>query len=89
MKKYPVQKISSIPILLKVRGISTFKHKSGEFALVTLYIAGFSRDGTDIYTCVKCKLYLVEGLKVNMLIGNNLLYTEGFSINLASTFTYI
>lgn len=38
---------------------------------------------------MKYELYLVDGLKANMLIGNNVFYKESFFINLANIFIYI
>lgn len=89
MKKSPIQKISAMPVSLKVRSICASKHKSREFALAVLYIPGFNHDGTKVYTCVKCKLHLVDSLKVNILIGNDIFCIKGFSINLVSVSIYI
>lgn len=57
--------------------------------LTILYIVGFSCDGTEVYMCIKYKLHLIEGLKANILIGNNIFYIDGFLINFVSTFIYI
>lgn len=73
-----------MPVPFKVRGIGASKHKSDEFFLTALYIPGLDQRGTKVYACVKCKLHLVQGLKANMLIGENVLYTKSFIINLAS-----
>lgn len=88
-KKKPKPKISAIPVLLKVRNIGASKHKSREFALTTFYIPGFNYDQRKVYIYIKCKLYLIEGLKANMLIGNNILYTKSFLINLLNFSIYI
>ena len=88
-KKHSSQKISTMPVPLKVRGIGTSRHESNEFALTALYIPGLDREGSEVYACIKCKLHLVEDLKANMLIGNNIFCTEGFTINLASAFAHI
>lgn len=78
-----------MPVPPKVRSISTFKHKSGEFILAILYIRSFSCDRTKVYTNVKFELYLISGLKTIMLIDNDILYIKSFSINLVNTSTYI
>ena len=88
-KQYPSQKINTMPVPLKVRGIGACRHESGEFALTALYKPGFDRGGSEVYACVQCKLHLVDHLKANMLIGNNVLYTEGFTINLANASAHI
>lgn len=76
-------------IFLKVRGIDTFKHESGDFALTTIYISSIDKKDRKVYASISCELYLVDGLKANMLVGNNVLYIEGFTINLAISSTLI
>ena len=88
-RKRVSQKISTMPVPLKVRGIGASRHESEEFVLTALYISGFDQRGTEVYTYVKCKLYLIEALKANMLIENNVLCTEGFIINFASASAHI
>ena len=51
-KKHPSQKVNTIPIPLKVRGIGASRHKSGEFALTTLYMLGFDKESSEVYMCV-------------------------------------
>ncbi len=34
-----------------------------------------------VYASIKCKLYLVKGLRANILIGNNILALKGFVFN--------
>lgn len=76
-------------IPLKVSGIGTFKHKSQEFALIAFYISSLNQEGLEVYTNIKCKLHLVEDLKANILIDNNVFYIEGFSINFTNAFVHI
>lgn len=78
-----------MPVLLKVRGIGVFIHKSDEFAFTALYIPGLDREGSEIYVYIKCKLHLIRDLKANILIGNNIFYTKDFIINLANTSAHI
>lgn len=84
-KKLSSQKISTIPIPLKVRGIGASKHGSGDFALMTIYIPGFDGNGREVYTSIICELHLINRLKANMLVGNDVLCTGGFAINLSSS----
>ena len=89
VKKHLSQKISTMPVPLKVRGIGASRHESGEFAFTALYMPGLNQEGSEVYAYVQCKLHLVDGLKANMLIGNDVLYTESFTINLASASAHI
>lgn len=76
-------------VSLKVRGIGASRHKSEEFAFTTFYMPDLDQGGLVVYACIKCELHLVENLKANMLIGNNIFCTDGFTINLASASAYI
>lgn len=71
-----------MPVPLKVRGIGTSKHESGHFALTTLYIPGTNEKGREVYASITCELHLVDGVKANMLVRNDVLCNEGFAINL-------
>lgn len=79
-----------MPVLLKVRGVGASKYESGDFALLTIYISGIDKKGREACISITCKLQLVDRLKVNMLVYNNMLCTEGFTINFSifSTFIY-
>ena len=69
----------SIP--LKVRGISASKYESGEFAALSLYFPGRKDTDQQVYALLTCEIYWVEGLRANLLIGNNIISPEGFIID--------
>lgn len=83
------QKISTILIPFKVKGIGAFKYKSNEFFLTTFYILGFDWGSSEVYIYIKNELHLVEDLKPNILIGNDILYIKYFSINFTNLSTHI
>ena len=66
---------------LKVRGIGASKHKSGEFAAFSLYFPGKNNIGQLVYASLTCEIHLVEDLRANLLIGNDIMSPEGFIIN--------
>lgn len=78
-----------MPFLLKIRGISAMKHESKKFILIILYFLSLKQWGKEIHTYIRYKVYLVDGLKVNMLINNNLLGIKGFFINFGIFLSYI
>ena len=47
--------------LLKVIGIGTSKHKSAQFAEISLFLPDENLEGQQVYALIKCKLYLVNG----------------------------
>lgn len=74
---------------LKVRSIGVPKHKSKEFILTIIYIAGIDKKSCEIYTSINYELHLINGLRTNMLVDNNVLYTTSFAINFSISSTLI
>lgn len=54
-----------------------------------IYIPSLNYENLEVYIYIKCKLYLFNGLKANILIINNIFYTKDFLINFADNFMYI
>lgn len=61
-KKLSSQKISIMPVPLKVRSIGALKYKSRDFALTTIDIFGIDKKDCEVYASISCKLHLVDGL---------------------------
>lgn len=74
---------------LKVKKIGTSKHNLEKFALFTLYILGLNKENSIIYLCIKLKLHMINSLKANILISNNIFYTKSFSIDFVNISTQI
>lgn len=74
---------------LKVRGIGTSKYKSEEFAALSLYFPGKDGAGKLVYASVRCEIHLVEDLKANLLIGNDIMSPENFVIDIEKRTTLI
>ena len=74
---------------LKVKGIGVLKHESGDFGFTTIYIPDIDKKSREVYTSISYELYLVNRLKTNILMGNNIFYIEGFAINLSISSTLI
>lgn len=83
------QKISTMSTTLNVRGIGTLKHKFAQFAALSLYFPGENETGQRVYTSIKCELHLVDGLRANILVGNDILSSKGFVININKNCTFI
>lgn len=82
LSKYlAIQKINTMSTFLKVRGIKAFKNKSGEFAALSLYFPGKNNTKQLVYISLTCVIHLVKGLRANLLIGNNIISSEGFVID--------
>lgn len=74
---------------LKVREIGASKHKSGEFAALLLYFPGKNKVGQLVYAFLTCQIHLVKDLRANLLIDNNIMFLEGFVIDIKEKSTLI
>lgn len=90
MKKLFFQKISIILVILKVRGVVTSNYELNEFVFAAFYILSLNRrEGLEVYVYIRYALHLIEGLKANVLIGNNVFYIKSFTINFINSSTDI
>lgn len=69
---------------LKVRGIEISKHELNKFISMFLYFPDIDLTNRPAYAHIHRKLYLVDGLKANLLVGNNILAMERVVIDLAN-----
>lgn len=76
-------------IPLKVRGIGTSKHKTDEYVFEASYFFAISNKGQKVVTYICHKLYLVNNLKTNILIKNDIIDTEGITINIVKKKAYV
>ena len=81
LRQLPNQKIKEMSTPLKVRGIGTLKHESAQFAELSLFLLGEDNEEQKVYASIRCKLYLVEGLRANILVDNDILAPESFVLN--------
>lgn len=89
LKRLSGQKINTMSISLKVRGIGTFKHEFSEFAALFLYFSSRNNVGNLVYALLQYKIHLVEDLQANLLINNNIMSSEAMVINLGKKSTLI
>lgn len=82
LKHFPDQMISTMSTPLKVRGIGASKHESSEFAALSLYFPGKNAVGNLVYAAFWCEIHLVEGLRANLLVGNDIMSPEAMVIDL-------
>lgn len=51
-------------------------HDTEEYVLIPIYIPGIKKDGIKVLCRIVREIYLVENLKVYMLIGNDIVGPE-------------
>lgn len=75
-------------ISLKIRNLKIIKHQSFKYAIFNLYI--FDRkDKQDVIVHIRCEIYLVDNLKTNILIDNDIIELESIIINIKKREIYI
>ena len=67
---------------IKFRGIDASKHESSEFTALSLYFPGKNAVGDLVYAALRCEIHLMEGLRTNLLVGNDIMSLEAMVINL-------
>lgn len=88
-KCLPMQKINIMSTPLKVGRIRASKHKSGEFAALSLYFPSKNNADQRVYASLTYKIHLVKGLRANLLIGNNIMSLKGFIIDVKRRSVFI
>lgn len=76
------QKIKEMSTPLKVRGIRASKYKSTQFAELFFFLPGENNREQKVYASFKYKLHLIESLRANMLISNDIIASESFVLNI-------
>lgn len=69
-------------ISLKITRIKASKHKSEEFRALFLYFPEKDSIEKLVYVVLRCKIHWVEDLRINLLIGNNIILSEKFVIDI-------
>ena len=69
---------------LKVRGVNNNQYKTNEFIILLFYIPGKKyKDKILVLAYIKYKLYLIDKLRVNILISNNIIRSVDIVINIS------
>ena len=84
----PDEKILKRAVPLKVRNIRASKHESDEFVSMPICFLGVNKHKQPVYTRIDREIHLVDGLKANMLLGNDTIVLESIMINLANSTTF-
>lgn len=82
-------KILKMATSLKVRGIGTSKHETDKYVLELLYFPAIGNKGQRMIVCIYCELHIVDNLRANIFIENNIIGVKGMMINIAKEKAYI
>ena len=81
-EKAPTEKILKMVTSLKVKDIKTSRHELDKFVSMSLYFPGINLTNRPAYAHIHRKLYLVNKLKANLLVSNNILAIKRVIIDL-------
>lgn len=82
-------KILKMATSLKVRGIGTLKHETDKYVLELLYFPAIGNKSQCVIVCIYCELHIVNNLRANIFIRNNIIGAKGMIINIAKEKAYI
>lgn len=85
----PKVKISKMASPLRVRGVGSSQHETSEYLVTPCYFPGIDDHGNRVLACARREIHIVDGLRANMLIGNDFIGPEGISIDIANQKAYI
>ena len=88
-RQLPDVKIHKMAVALKVRGIGSSRHKTDEYITEPLYFPALSKADEGIIACIRRELHIIDNLRINLLIGNDVLGAEGFVLDMAQGKAYI
>src|SRR5437016_9060379 len=63
-----------------VRGIGATQHSTNEYAILDIFIRS-KMEGQPTMAQIQCEVHLVNNLKVNMLIGVDIMASEGMRVD--------
>ena len=74
--------------LLKVRGVGSNRHLTDKFMFIPVYVPG-TKDSVSILICFKREFYIVDELRANILINNNIIGLKLINIRILDRLAYI
>ena len=81
LAQLPEVQILKMVLPLSVRGIGSDRYKTSDFIINQIYLPGI-KDGNKVLASVRRELYIVKGLRVYILVSNNIFSPEGISIDI-------
>lgn len=84
MKKALIKKILKMATLLKVKDIRFLRYELDKFVSMFLYFPSINLVNHPAYIYIYRELYIVKGLKANLLVSNNILAIKRVIINFAN-----
>lgn len=82
-------KVKSMTSFLHVKSIGTAIHLSKNFIHIPFYFFGTNNNSKSVLAEIKQEVHLVEKLKIEMLVGNDILVLKRFILDLSNKETTI
>ena len=76
-------------ISITIRGLETNKHITDRYAMISMYFKEKDKQGNEIRAVITRKIHLINDLKANILLENDVLDSELFDIFMSKSTAYI
>ena len=83
LENVPDVKIEKMATPLKVRGIGASRHQTDEYVTHPLYFPAQDEAGQSIIACIRREMHIVDCLRVHLLMGNDIIGSEGMILDIA------
>ena len=74
---------------ISIRELDIVKHMSDEYAIINIYFFEKNKNDNSVIAKITREVYLINNLKINMLINNDCINLKKIIINKAKDTTYI
>ena len=80
---FPTKEIKKIELPINVRGIGLARHSIDEYTVLDIYILG-EVSGRKVKAYIRREVYLIDNLKIKILIGIDIIAPKKISLDLGS-----
>lgn len=82
-------KIYTITVFLQIKDIDAVTHETNKYVQILIFISKIIKNGNQILICIIREIYLINKLKISLLIENDFLESEEFTINVNNKKVFI
>ena len=81
--------IRTMTFFITIRGLDVNKHSTNKYVIIFMYFSSINKDENFVKTLIIREIHLIENLKANVLIDNDILNSEKFDIFISTSSAYI
>ena len=81
--------IRKILSYLRIKGLGSAIYNINKYMLIPIYLRNLKRNNNKTLTYITRKIYLINNLKVNLLIKNNIMKSKKIRLDVSKNEVYI